>query len=123
MLLNDRFGMHRLYYHESPDAFYFASEAKAILASCPELRSIDHRSLGEFISCGAVLENRTLFQGIHPLPPASSWTFRNGLLERKSCYFQPKEWEEQEPLDAEAFTGNCARASLRNLPRYFSESN
>ncbi|PYU12377.1 MAG: hypothetical protein DMG37_13465 [Acidobacteria bacterium] len=32
VLFNDRYGMHRLYYHESRDAFYFAAEAKAILA-------------------------------------------------------------------------------------------
>ena len=31
-LFNDRYGIHRLYYHESADAFYFAAEAKAILA-------------------------------------------------------------------------------------------
>src|SRR5690349_905138 len=30
-LFNDRYGIHRLYYHESNDAFYFAAEAKAIL--------------------------------------------------------------------------------------------
>jgi len=34
VLFNDRFGMHRLYYHESPDAWYFAAEAKAICAIC-----------------------------------------------------------------------------------------
>ncbi|PYR23831.1 MAG: hypothetical protein DMF98_17455, partial [Acidobacteria bacterium] len=28
-LFNDRYGMHRIYYHESKDAFYFAAEAKA----------------------------------------------------------------------------------------------
>src|SRR5271163_3265277 len=38
VLFNDRYGMHRTYYHESKDAFYFAAEAKAILAVCPELR-------------------------------------------------------------------------------------
>src|SRR5262245_7378555 len=27
VLLNDRYGMHRLYYHECRDAFYFAAEA------------------------------------------------------------------------------------------------
>ena len=36
VLFNDRYGMHRIYYHESKDAFYFATEAKAILAVCPE---------------------------------------------------------------------------------------
>jgi len=119
-LFNDRFGMHRLHYYESPDAFYFASEAKAILAVRPELRRIDDRSLGEFVSCGAVLENRTLFRGIYALPPASSWTFRDGRLVQKSSYFHPKEWEEQEPLDAEAFYQELRSSFVRNLPRYFS---
>jgi len=35
MLFNDRYGMHRIYYHESKEAFYFAAEAKAILGSGP----------------------------------------------------------------------------------------
>ncbi|HEY1248598.1 MAG TPA: hypothetical protein VGE97_06405, partial [Nitrososphaera sp.] len=38
MLFNDRYGMHRSYYHESKEAFYFAAEAKAILKVRPELR-------------------------------------------------------------------------------------
>ena len=37
MLFNDRYGMQRIYYHQSKDAFYFAAEAKAILAVRPEL--------------------------------------------------------------------------------------
>ncbi len=79
-LFNDRYSMHRLYYHEADnkEAFYFAVEAKAILAVRPELRRTDPRSLGEFVACGCVLENRTLFEGIHVLPAASAWTFRAG---------------------------------------------
>src|ERR1043166_7668849 len=67
-LFNDRYGMHRLYYHESNEAFYFAAEAKAILAVRAETRSADPRGLGEFVSCGCVLENPPLFKGIH-VPP------------------------------------------------------
>src|SRR5690242_11748092 len=78
VLFNDRYGMHRIYYHESTDAFYFAAEAKAILTVRPELRRMDSRALGEFVTCGAVLENRTLFDGIQVLPGASAWVFRNG---------------------------------------------
>src|SRR5580704_4688994 len=98
MLFNDRYGMHRLYYHQSKEAFYFAAEAKAILAVRPELRRMDSRGLGEFVSCGAVLEDRTLFEGVGVLPPGSAWVFRNSSLAHKSTYFQPREWEEQEPL-------------------------
>ena len=49
MLFNDRYGMQRVYYHESKEAFYFAAEAKAILAVRPELRRPDPRGLGEFV--------------------------------------------------------------------------
>jgi len=53
VLFNDRYGMHRTYYHQSKDAFYFAAEAKAILAVRPDLRRINSRGLGEFVSCDA----------------------------------------------------------------------
>src|SRR5258708_7568552 len=46
-LFNDRYGMHRLYYSEASDAFYFPAEAKPILAVRPELRPTDPRGLGE----------------------------------------------------------------------------
>lgn len=119
VLFNDRFGMHRIYYHQSPDAFYFAAEAKAILAVLPELRQMDSQGMGEFVSCGAVLENRTLFEGIQVLPPGSAWSFRNGSLERKDAYFQTREWEEQEELDPEAYYQELRTIFTRNLPRYF----
>ncbi len=119
MLFNDRYGMHRVYYHESPDAFYFAAEAKAILAVRPELRRVDPRGLGEFASCGSVLENRTLFEGIQVLPPGSAWTFQNGVLERKNSYFHPKEWEDQETVDSESFYQQLREVFTANLPRYF----
>ncbi len=119
MLFNDRYGMHRVYYHESKDAFYFAAEAKAILAVRPELRGVAPRSLGEFVSCGCVLENRTLFKGIHVLPPASAWSFRNGSIEGKRSYFHPREWEDQERLDPKAYYRELREVFARNLPRYF----
>ncbi|HEV2247132.1 MAG TPA: hypothetical protein VGW37_10820, partial [Terriglobia bacterium] len=93
VLFNDRYGMHRLSFHEAQDAFYFGAEAKAILAVRPELRTLDPRGLGEFVACGCVLENRTLFKQIQVLPPASRWVFRNAEIEQKGEYFQPKEWE------------------------------
>ena len=54
-LFNDRYGMDRIYYHQAKEAFHFAAEAKAILAVRPELRSLNLRGLGEFLSCGCVL--------------------------------------------------------------------
>ena len=120
MLFNDRYGMHRLYCHESNDAIYFAAEAKAILAVRRELRRIDSQALGEFVSCGAVLENRTLFTGIQVLPPASAWLIRNGSISSKGSYFHPREWEEQQTLDPKSYYRELREVFARNLPRYFS---
>ena len=119
-LFNDRYGMERLYYHESDEAFYFAAEAKAILAVRPELRSVAARGLGEFVACGCVMENRTLFDGIHVLPPGTAWVFRKGSLERRGTYFQPKEWEDQPTLDYEAYYREVQDTFSRNLPLYFA---
>lgn len=120
MLFNDRYGMRRVYYHESEDAFYFAAEAKAILAVCPEFRKLDPRGLGEFVSCGCVLENRTLFENVHVLPPASAWVFRDGAIDQKRTYFHPREWEEQAPLSPQAYYQELRDVFSRNLPRYFN---
>lgn len=120
MLFNDRYGMHRLYYHGSKEAFYFAAEAKAILAVRLELRRVDAGGLGEFVSCGCVLEDRTLFEGIQVLPAASAWIFRAGAIERKSTYFEPREWEEQAPLDPGPYYEELREVFSRNLPRYFN---
>ncbi len=51
MLFNDRYAGRRLYYHEAKDGFYFAAEAKALLAARPELRSACERGLGELVAC------------------------------------------------------------------------
>jgi asparagine synthase (glutamine-hydrolysing) len=118
-LFNDRYGIHRLYYHESKDAFYFAAESKAILAVRPQLRTLDLQSLGEYVACGCVLENRTLFEGIQVLPSASAWAFRHGRIDKRTFYFNPQEWENQSPLNPEAYYRQIRETFSRNLPRYF----
>jgi asparagine synthase (glutamine-hydrolysing) len=119
-LFNDRYGMHRLYYHQGKEAFYFASEAKAIVAVRPELRSPLLRSLGELVACGCVLEDRTIFDGIKAIPGGAAWVFRGGSIERKGTYFQPQQWEQQSPLDAESFYHEVRDTFSRNLSRYFN---
>jgi asparagine synthase (glutamine-hydrolysing) len=122
MLFNDRYGLQRLYYHQANDGFYFAAEAKAILKVRPELRVADPRGIGEYIVCGCVLQNRTLFQGIHALPPGSAWTFRGGKLDARTPYFEPSEWEKLQPLKAEEYYEHLRDVFVRNLPRYFEGS-
>jgi asparagine synthase (glutamine-hydrolysing) len=119
VLFNDRYGLQRLYYHEAKEGFYFAGEAKAILAAKSELRKVDADAMGEWISCGCVVNNRTLFADVHVLPPGSAWTFSTGRLDRKDAYFHPREWEELPVLDEESFYRELRDVFTRVLPRYF----
>ena len=63
MLFNDRYGMHRIYYHSSKEAFYFAAEAKAIMAVRPELRRVEPRALGEFVDMRLRLRESDALRG------------------------------------------------------------
>lgn len=118
ILFNDRYGMQKVFYYENKDAFYFASEAKALLKVCPKLRDLDMRSLGEFIRCDCVLENRTIFKNVSLLPAASAWIFGKGGI-RKDSYFTPADWENQTWLEKEFFYGKLRETFVRILPRYF----
>jgi asparagine synthase (glutamine-hydrolysing) len=118
VLFNDRYGLQRIYWHESGGCFYFSSEAKCLLTALPHLRVLDTRSAAEFHSFGAVLQNRTLFAGLSLLPPASRWSFlRNGTIV-KDRYFAPQQWEEQSPLDPVSFCNALKATFAAILPRY-----
>lgn len=118
-LFNDRYGMGRVYYHESPEGIYFASEAKALLAALPVTRELKQESLAEYVSVGCVLQNRTLFRDIHILPPGSAWTFRSDGTIDKRRYFDGSAWEQQEPLSPKLYSEQLRDVFSRVLPRYF----
>ena len=120
-LFNDRYGMQRIYYHERKDALYFSSEAKSLLKVRPELRHFDMKSLGEVFNFGCALENRSLFSGVSLLPPGSVWHFENGTV-RKETYFQPGAWENQSPLEKEAFYKTFRETFIEVLPKYFDNT-
>ncbi len=122
ILFNDRFGMQRLYYHQAPDAFYFSSEAKALLRVKPELRVLNNESLGEYLCCNCVLHWNSLFENISVLPGSSSWSFKNGEISKKSRYFEPATWENQPWLEKEFFYEELRKTLRGILPRYFRAS-
>jgi asparagine synthase (glutamine-hydrolysing) len=119
VVFNDRFGLGRIYYHENADGFYFASEAKALLKVLPQLRQLDMQSFGEFFSCGAALQNRSLFSGISLLPAASVWTFRPQQAVKKELYFKNEVWENQVQLPASEYYEKLRETFTRILPKYF----
>ena len=123
-LFTDRFGLGRMYVHQGADGFYFASEAKAILRVLPALRRLDERALGELLTCGCTLQDRTLFPDISILPAGAAWVFEGdatGLrLVKKTTYFDRGTWENQTPLSADAYLAELKACFARILPRYFS---
>jgi len=119
VLFNDRFGVNRIYYHEDASGFYFSSEAKALLKILPGTRQLDLRSLGEVLSCEAVLENRSLFSGISLLPAGSAWVFSRGEPVKRKAYFKQEAWEDQPELSESEFYEKFKETWTRVLPRYF----
>jgi asparagine synthase (glutamine-hydrolysing) len=119
ILFNDRYGLNRVYYHESVDGFHFASEAKCLLKILPQLRQLDSRSLGEFLSCGCVLQNRSLFSGISLLPGGSIWSFYPDGRVSKETYFRRESWENQPQLSHSEYYEKLKETFSRILPRYF----
>jgi len=121
VLFNDRYGMHRVYYHEDKDEVLFASEAKSLLKVRPKLRSIDVRSLGELVSCDCVLQNRSLFSEVSLLPGGSAWIWALNTGLKKNAYFNQGDWESLPLLDEENFYCRLEETFLKILPRYFQE--
>jgi asparagine synthase (glutamine-hydrolysing) len=118
VLFNDRYGLGRIYFHETADAFYFSSEAKSLLRVLPRVRELDLSSLAEFCSFGCVLQNRTLFHGVSLLPGASRWTLSRNQPAKKEVYFRKESWENQSPLNSEEFYRQLKETFARILPRY-----
>ena len=89
----DRLGKKPFHYAEIDGAIAFASEIKAlrVVPGCPT--GLDQRAVGEFFCLRYVPDPRTVFEGIHKLPPAHWIQIRNGRL-RTQRYWAPSFAEE-----------------------------
>lgn len=121
-LFNDRYGLSRVYHHTAEGGFYFASEAKALLAVLPPTRALDMRSAAEAYVCGSPLQGRTLFERIAQLPGAALWTMAAGRPLLRDSYFSRSAWENQPPMSEPEFHASLEETFKRVLPRYFQGS-
>jgi asparagine synthase (glutamine-hydrolysing) len=84
-LARDRLGVKPLYYTRRGGAWAFASEIRALLPVL-DRRAIDARALVDYLTYRYVPDDRTIFEGIHRLPPAHTLTIRldtnEGTFER-----------------------------------------
>jgi len=122
-LFNDRMGFEKLYFSEGSggDAFYFATESKAILQVVPQTRHFDPQGLAQFLTYGSTMAETTLYKGISLLPPASVWTFApNNSVKKKRTYFRPKDWQNDRAIGPAAFQERFNETFKRILTRYFA---
>ena len=101
-LFNDRYSLERIYYYETEEATYFASEAKALLRVLPELRAFDDDGVAEYLALGCTTGTRTFFRGVRLLEGGSLWTFDAAGV-HKQRYFSPAVLEGLQPLPTTAF--------------------
>ncbi len=83
-LLNDRYGLRPLQYAVGDGSLYFAPEAKAILAAGGRAPRLDPDMVANYLSISRIhLGDRTFFEGVRVLPPASilAWTSGRVTLE------------------------------------------
>jgi asparagine synthase (glutamine-hydrolysing) len=78
-LARDRLGVKPLYYSMLPQGtLVFGSELKSLSAHPDVRRDLDPHAVEEYFALGYVAEPRTIYQGVHKLPPGHLLTLRRG---------------------------------------------
>ena len=97
-LVNDRYGFCKLFYWVNQQRILFASEYKAIIWHQDFPKKIDQQGLADFMTLGYSTGDRTFFENIKLLPPASVATFkRDGNLSIKK-YWDYSFYSDDDPL-------------------------
>jgi len=118
LLVRDRLGIKPLYYAQTPEAFLFASEIKALLASGLLSREISAPGLVGYLMLGSVPSPHTIYRDIRALEPATTLAIdvdapaRRPLVRR---YWQAPE-PSREPL-SRALAAEKVQAALTDALR------
>lgn len=118
MLARDRLGIKPLHYALTPDALYFGSELKALLASDRIARDLDVHALDDLFTLGFVIAPRTLFKPIRRLLPGEYLLYHDGVASTHR-YWHPRFPPRGAPLPARSAHewAECLRAKLEEVVR------
>ena len=105
----DRLGEKPFYYQQKGSCLAFASELKAILSVRESQREIDVSAMDDFLAYGYVPAPKTIYKGIHKLPPAHYLLWQNGTV-KTACYWTPTHTERRNSRPIEEY-----RDELRTL--------
>ena len=79
-LVRDRLGVKPLVYARQGNTLAFASTVRALAAAGLADGGIDPKAVAEFFEFGFITGARTIYNGIHKVPPATILEFSNGSL-------------------------------------------
>ncbi len=69
MLARDRLGKKPLFWHDDGRRIVFASELKSLMLDPGVPREVDQESIADFLTFQYVPQPRTIYRGVHKLPP------------------------------------------------------
>lgn len=76
----DRFGKKPFYYAKRGDVFLFSSEMKGLLQYDALKQELNHEAMDYFFTYFYIPSPLTIFNGINKLPPAHSFTYKDGAV-------------------------------------------
>lgn len=88
-MITDRYGLQPCYYWTDGQRIAFASEIKAIAAHPAFHKRVDPVGVFDLLAAEQMLGERTLYEGVQALPPASLLTFEDGRVKRDT-YWLPE---------------------------------
>lgn len=113
VLARDRVGIRPLFHADHAGALWFASEPAALLTVLPGLRRIDLRALAQTFTMWSSLAPRSIFAGMHSLPPGHCLAIEADGQRTLSRYWR---WESPEQPTPRPFARfEEASAHLRTL--------
>ena len=87
-LVNDRLGLHPLYWAQVGDRLLFASGVRALLADPTVPRCADRLAIAQFLTFDHMLGTHTHLEDVHLLTPGSVLTWEDGQIHERS-YWTP----------------------------------
>ena len=79
-VFNDRYGLRPIYYSQHNNELFLASEVKAILTCNDVSKNVDDSAIASLFFFGFVMGDKTYFESIKLLPPASLLVFKNNEI-------------------------------------------
>ncbi len=86
LIVNDRIGLHPLYYASRKGFFSFASGVRALLKDPGLPKSVDKIGLAEYLAFDHMISNRTLLEDVSILPPGSVLTYQDETCRIKTYW-------------------------------------